>query len=481
MVRSEAKQPEPSNTGDEIVEAAVAGLLWLAVRLARAAVRVAWWAVLFPMLSVPVGVTVWVEVTVGWPAAAGVAVVSAMGLVGWRLAWPASFRRAVSGRLWKRRRAWLAYRRPWPHVCALHGLTATLNDQVLVPRLARVRVGYSTDTVTVQMLYGQAVADWQAHSDALAHAFGAMWVRVRGTKPGWVVVDVHHTDTLATPIGLPIPSLGPRVDFERLPVGVTETGAPWLVRILGRHVLVAGATGSGKGSVVWSILTGIAPAIAEGTAQVWVIDPKGGMEFGPGQAMFARFAYDTGETTLALLRDAAAILTSRAARLRGVTRLHSPTTAEPLMVVVIDEIATLTAYVGDRKTRTEIDQLLGLLLSQGRAVGVSVVAAVQDPSKDVLAMRQLFPTRIALRLAEPSQVNMVLGDSARDRGGYCDQIPDTLPGVGYVAQDGTTELVKVRAYHVTDNDIDHLARTYRSPRPPADGDDTPAGPPDLAA
>ncbi len=480
MVRSEAKQPESSNTGDEIIEAVLTGLIWLAVRLAKTAVRVGWWAVLFPMLSIPVGATVWMDVTVGWPPAAALAALSAMGLVGWRLAWPASFRRAVSGRLWKRSRARLTYRRPWPNLCALHGLTATLNDQVLVPRLARVRVGYSTDTVTVQMLYGQAVTDWQARSDALAHAFGAMWVRVRGTKPGWVVVDVHHTDTLANPIGLPILSRGARVDFERLPVGVTETGTPWLVRILGRHVLVAGGTGSGKGSVVWSILAALAPAIAEGTAQLWVIDPKGGMEFGPGQAMFARFAYDTGETTLALLRDAAAVLTSRAARLRGVSRLHSPTRAEPLIVVVIDEIATLTAYVGDRKTRTEIDQLLGLLLSQGRAVGVSVIAAVQDPSKDVLAMRQLFPTRIGLRLAEPSQVNMVLGDSARNRGGLCDQIPGSIPGVGYIAQDGTTELVKVRAFHVTDTDIDHLARTYRPPRPPAD-DDSPAGPPDLAA
>lgn len=159
MVRSEAKQPEPSNTGDEIIEAALTGLVWLALRLAKAALRVAWWAVLFPMLSVPVGVTVWAYMTVGWPAAAAVAVVSAMGLVGWRLAWPASFRRAVSGRLWKRRRVWLTYRRPWPHLCALHGLTATLNDRVLVPRLARVRVGYSIDEVTVQMLYGQAVGD----------------------------------------------------------------------------------------------------------------------------------------------------------------------------------------------------------------------------------------------------------------------------------------------------------------------------------
>jgi len=64
-----------------------------------------------------------------------------------------------------------------------------------------------------------------------------------------------------------------------------------------RHLLVAGATGSGKGGVVWSLLAGIGPAIRDGLVQVWVIDPKGGMEFASGHALFSRFAYDTGEAT----------------------------------------------------------------------------------------------------------------------------------------------------------------------------------------
>jgi S-DNA-T family DNA segregation ATPase FtsK/SpoIIIE len=369
----------------------------------------------------------------------------------------------------------MAYRRPWAHLCALHGLTATLNDTVLVPALHQVRIGPSTDTVTVGMLYGQTVDDWAARSDALAHAFGALWVRTRALGPRWVALDVHHRDTLGDPIPLSIPAADDSVDLEQIAVGVTETGQPWVVRVLGRHILIAGATGAGKGSVIWSTLAGLGPAVVDGSVQVWAVDPKGGMELGAGQAMFSRFAYDTGTTTLGLLRDAADILTDRADRLRGVTRLHTPTVTEPLIVVVIDEIATLTAYVGDRKARTEIDQLLGLLLSQGRAVGVSVIAAVQDPSKDVLAMRQLFPTRIGLRLTEPSQVSMVLGDGARDRGGRCDQVPDTLPGVGYIAYDGTTDLVKVRAFWVTDADIDHLAARYRPPNRSHTDDDT-AGP-----
>ena len=131
-----------------------------------------------------------------------------------------------------------------------------------------------------------------------------------------------------------------------------------------------------------------------------------------------------------------AVMRARQDRLRGITRLHTPTTAEPLIVLVVDELAALTGWVMDRTAKRRIESALGLLLSQGRAVGVVVVGAVQDPRKETLPMRDLFPTRIALRLAEAEQVALVLGPGARNRGAVCDRIPDSLPGVGYVQVDG---------------------------------------------
>jgi S-DNA-T family DNA segregation ATPase FtsK/SpoIIIE len=193
---------------------------------------------------------------------------------------------------------------------------------------------------------------------------------------------------------------------------------------------------------------------------VLVIDPKGGMEFGRGEQLFSGFAYDNGERTLALLRAAATVLQRRAERLRGHARLHCPTASAPLIVVVVDEIASLTAYIGDRKVRSEVEQLLGLLLSQGRAVGVSVIAAVQDPSKDVLPIRQLFSIRIGMRMTESTQTTMVLGAAARDAGALCDEISTITPGVAYLCQDGRAEPIRVRAFHVTDPDIDYLATQF---------------------
>ncbi|WP_280256973.1 hypothetical protein [Nocardia abscessus] len=82
--------------------------------------------------------------------------------------------------------------------------------------------------------------------------------------------------------------------------------------------------------------------------------------------------------------------------------------------------------------------------------------------------RQLFPVRIGLRLDEPTQNAMVHGQGARDRGARCDEISDQTPGVGYVGEDGTSEFVRVRAYFVSDEDIDAIVDAY-SPAPQITG------------
>ena len=57
---------------------------------------------------------------------------------------------------------------------------------------------------------------------------------------------------------------------------------------------------------------------------------------------------------------------------------------EPLVVLVVDELAALTGWVTDRAAKKRIEAALGLLLSQGRAVGVVVVGAVQDPREQTV-------------------------------------------------------------------------------------------------
>jgi S-DNA-T family DNA segregation ATPase FtsK/SpoIIIE len=114
------------------------------------------------------------------------------------------------------------------------------------------------------------------------------------------------------------------------------------------------------------------------------------------------------------------VVRQRAAQLRGITRQHTPTRTDPLVVVVVDEIAALTGYLPNRDVKRRIAASLSVILTQGRAVGVTVIAAVQDPRKEILPFRDLFPTRIALRLTEAEQTDLVLGHGAHNRGAACE-------------------------------------------------------------
>jgi S-DNA-T family DNA segregation ATPase FtsK/SpoIIIE len=243
---------------------------------------------------------------------------------------------------------------------------------------------------------------------------------------------------------LPVPE---EVDLTAVPIGRTEYGEPWTINLIGATILIAGSQGAGKGSVLWSMVRSIANSIRRGEVQVWALDPKGGLELSPGEALFSRFVYHPRrwEDFAELLEDALEEMNARIDRLRGLTRKHTPSVAEPLLLVIVDEMANLTAYMPDRQLRQHIAGTLSELLSKGRAVGVVTIAALQDPRKDVLPFRDLFTTRIALRLMEKQQVWMVLGDEAYSRGAACERIPKALPGVGYVLLDGDREPTRVRA------------------------------------
>ncbi|WP_067839597.1 FtsK/SpoIIIE domain-containing protein [Nocardia lijiangensis] len=314
--------------------------------------------------------------------------------------------------------------------------------------------------VEVMMLGGQSLSDW-SNDETLAQFatyLSVPKVTASSPAPSWVRLQVRAWDTLAAPSTLP-GAVHNGVDLEAVPVGVREDGGLWLLRLLYAHILLAGAMGSGKGSVLWSIIAGIGPAIKAGLVDVWMADPKGGMEFGRGAKLWVRFEW-TAEGILAMLTEAEKLMQERAARLReaGIRKLV-PTTDEPLILIIIDESAALSAYA-TRDQQLEFQRLTGLLLSQGRAVGVALIAALQDPSKETMPNRQLFPVRVGLRLDEPTQTSMVHGQGAKDRGARCHEIPDTTPGVGYVGEDGTTEFVRVRAFWVSDETADAIVDAY---------------------
>jgi S-DNA-T family DNA segregation ATPase FtsK/SpoIIIE len=356
-------------------------------------------------------------------------------------------------------RATTVYRRNWQPAMVTCGLAIRAGDREYVPEILRVRSTDCVDRVLVQMLVGQAPEAFEARTNQLAHTFEALRVRVVVERPGRICLEFTHRDPLAEVI----PAIVPKgdVDLAALTLGRRESGEDWTVRLIGSHLLIAGATGSGKGSVLWSLVRALGPAIRSGYVQLWAVDPKGGMELTPGAPLFIRYAYESPAVMVELLEDAVSFMRMRTELLRMAgQRGLTPTVDDPLVVLVVDELAALTAYVGDRDLKRRAESALQLLLSQGRAPGVLVVAAVQDPGKDVVAFRDLFPSRIALRLLEDVQVDMVLGRSAREHGAECDRIPPSLPGVGYVVLDGVREPERVRAAYVSDDELQQTVADF---------------------
>jgi S-DNA-T family DNA segregation ATPase FtsK/SpoIIIE len=189
------------------------------------------------------------------------------------------------------------------------------------------------------------------------------------------------------------------------------------------------------------------------------------MELAFARILFERYGSYTASPgdIAAMLAKAVEDMQARAARKAGHQRDHAPTVDEPLVVIIVDEVAFLTAYQTDRNLKDSILRSLAALTTQGRAVGYVVVAALQDPRKEVLVIRNLFPDRIALRLDEPSQVDMVPGDGAYDRGAWCEQIsnvPEVGGGVGFVRLENNPDPYRVRAAFNTDDDIRAMCAHY---------------------
>ena len=383
------------------------------------------------VLAVIVGVLMW-RVT-GWLGLVVLAVSLAAVLALWRWRFPVSFSRFIGAPARAQWRAW-HYRRRWAGVMTIGRLAPVYQGRVLLPVLGKVTSTAFTDRVPVRLVSGQSAADFAARADNLAHGFGAMLCRIRSASPGALVLEFVRRDALAAII--PALAISTRVDLRALPVGRREDGLVWLVRVHGTHVLIAGATGAGKASLLWSIVRAILPAMVAGLVRVWAADPKL-MELAYGRAIFDRYGRyaATSEAIATMLEDAVDGMQRRAAIFAGKHREHTPTPEHPFIVILVDEVAFLTAYLSDRAIRDRIKGALATLTTQGRAVGYSVIAALQDPRKEVMNIRNLFPDRIAMRLDEPEQVDMVLGDGARDRGALADLISTdetTGAGVAYV-------------------------------------------------
>ena len=398
----------------------------------------------------------------------------------WDWGWPVGYERFCAGpsRRWGwRHRA----RRIWPKLARECGLSVQRNvrrrswslapkrdARLLVsststasewvhPRLMDVLTKGDTLTLRVKARIGQTLEDLERAAPAFAAAFSAVSFRVKAWTPSVLDVDLVMREALAHPADAEVPSpLGHDLSVDTVTLGRRQDGTPWALQVRGRHTLVVGCSGSGKGSMLWGVCGGLAPAVRSDLVRLWGVDLKRGVEVMMGRPLFTTVAI-TPADAIATLRRLLAVVEERGRAMAGVSRLHVPRPGDPLHVLVIDELAALTAYA-DPDTKREASRLLSEVLTQGRALGVVVLACVQDPRKEVVGMRGLFTQTIALRLRSPEETRMVLGDGTAALA-PAHRLSPSAPGSAWVVEeDGTLD--RVRADYWPDQLVRHTAATY---------------------
>ncbi|MFD0111958.1 FtsK/SpoIIIE domain-containing protein [Streptomyces sp. NPDC058320] len=286
----------------------------------------------------------------------------------------------------------------------------------VAPRASFPRATRLGLTVAVRLHAGQTPAAYMKAADALVHAWKVHAVRVTSPERGLVLLTATASDPLDRP-GL---ATAPATLLSAL-IGVLENGRAWVMDLRTvPHWLVAGATRSGKSTLLARLITQLAP---QNVALVG-IDCKGGMELG----LFA----ERLSALTTCRREAVAVLGAlaidmqermRVCRLAGVRSIWElPEKLRPVpVVVIVDEIAELYLSDGRRESKAEAEQCSTLLLrlaQLGAALGMHLVVAGQRVGSDlgpgVTALRAQLGGRICHRVNDPGTAEMTLGDLNKD-------------------------------------------------------------------
>ncbi len=346
---------------------------------------------------------------------------------------PVSFGRFVSDPLW-RHQVGRSTRKRWPMIMDTCGLSRRIADTlggpvtVTVPPLRRLRWRDGLLVADFPLLSGQTVDQVETAADPLRVTVGAHRIKI---IPNGAVTACSIAWTFGDPLTDPIPITVPDPDtpvgdLTTLWLGVTEDGTDWLhqVRV---PTFAGGASGSGKSSLMQGQLIQLGPAIKTGLVEACGIDLKCGVELAFAAPMLTRYATKPLEAVV-LLEQLEQAMEARLERQAGIARDHTPTLAEPLVLIYIDELAALTAYLTDRDLVRRAETALSRLLSAGRAAGYIPHGFVQDPRKETVKMRHLFLQAVGLRLREREEVAMVLSDGALAAGAWCHKISRSMPG-----------------------------------------------------
>ena len=308
-------------------------------------------------------------------------------------------------------------------------LEEKLADFGIGGRVAEVQPGPVITTFEFEPAPGIKVSQVTSRVDDLAMALRAQSIRMVAPIPGKAAIGVEIPNRDAQMVHLreimDAWSDDLRVGPLGLALGKTVSGEPFFADLATMpHLLVAGATGSGKSVCINVILCSLLLRHDPNEVKLLLIDPK----------MLELNAYrdiphllhpvvtDPKEAYKALhwltvemerrYRELARAgvrniggYNKKVASGEVVDEAGHPKEILPYVVVIVDELADLMIQVGN-----EIETPIARLAQMARAVGIHLVLATQRPSVDVLTgvIKANFPSRIAFQVSSKVDSRTIL-------------------------------------------------------------------------
>jgi S-DNA-T family DNA segregation ATPase FtsK/SpoIIIE len=343
-------------------------------------------------------------------------------------------------------------------------LRRKLADFEVDGRIVQVSPGPIITSYEFEPAAGVKVSQVVNLADDLALALKAASVRIMGPIPGrgTVAVEVPNDEWATVYLREIFVSAEFAESKGKLPLalGKDVNGMPVVADLTAMpHLLVAGATGSGKSvglnSMICSILYKATPA----DVRFLMVDPKR-LELSVYEGiphLLSPVVTDAKEAAARLRwivgkmdERYKALQAKQVRNIEGYNRAVSAEEKLPYWVVVVDELADLMMV-----SAGEVQTSLVRLAQIARAVGIHLIIATQRPSVDVVTglIKANFPTRIAFQVAWKVDSRTVLdGNGAEQLLGRGDMI--------YVPP-GANKQVRVHGAWVSDDEVKAVCEFLR--------------------
>lgn len=352
-------------------------------------------------------------------------------------------------------------------------LVDVLNTFGISTQLVATHIGPAVTKFEVRPEANVKVSKISNLSDNIKMELQARQLRIEAPIPGHNAVGVEIPNEESTIVKMKEVILSETMRKDNSPMlfalGKNLFGEPVSVRLDKMpHLLIAGATGSGKSVCMNAIITSLLLRAHPDQLKLLLIDPKK-VEFTPYHEiphLIGPVINDPTQANTALK----AIVKEMDDRynlfaLAGVRKLddfnalaQKDPSLQPLpyIVVIIDELADLMIVAGK-----EVEASIQRITQLARAAGIHLIVATQRPSTDVITgvVKSNIPSRIAFAVSSSIDSRTILDHSGAEKLlGYGDML--------YVPM-GEQTPIRVQGVYVSDSEVNAIcdyAKKQRSPR-----------------